>query len=123
MSKKPSTMSVKDHIYRKLSQELEIPYPTIKKVLDDQFRSILGIISDPEINSIEIAGFGKLLINTRRLKKSIKEIEFLIPYYEEKLLEEGLDPKRKEVIEGYLKGFPIKLKSLETRLENINKKK
>ena len=116
-------MSVKQHIYRKLSQELDVPHATIKKVIDNQFRSILGIISDPEINSIEIAGFGKLLINSRRLKKSIKEIEFLIPYYEEKLLEEGLDPKRKEIIEGYLKGFPIKLKSLETRLKNINEKK
>lgn len=76
---KPSTMSVKEHIYRKMADDLGHPHATIKVVLDNQFRTALSALKDN--NSLEIAGFGKLLINLRLLKKEIKELEFTIPYY------------------------------------------
>lgn len=119
MGRKPSSMSVKEHIYRKISQDLQIPLSTIKVVIDNQFRTALSALKDN--NSLEIAGFGKILINVWRLRKDIKELEFLIPYYKELLKKPTICLTAKADYENRLKTYPGRLKDLKLRLKKYER--
>lgn len=70
---KPDTMSVKEHISRKLSQELDLPLATIKVVIDNQFSSALAALKTND--SLEIAGLGKFIFNRRILTHQIRRLE------------------------------------------------
>jgi len=113
---KPSTMSIKEHIYRKISQELEVPHATIKKVLDNQFRTALSAMKGN--NSLEIAGFGKFHINKTRLKDEIKKLEYHIIHFNKKLLTEE-DPLERENFQEYLKIIPGRLAELKIRAKKL----
>lgn len=124
MNKKPESMSFKDFAYRKVSLGLDVPLPIVKKVLDNQFRTMLSIMDDPKINSIEIAGFGKLLTNTNRVKKAIADVEFFKGYFRDKLESgEELSEKERDTAEKYLRNAPQRMKDLRFRLQEHEKKK
>lgn len=119
MDRKPSTMSVKEHIYRKLSQDLQIPLSTIKAVIDNQFRTALSALKDN--NSLEIAGFGKILINVVRLRIEIKEIEYLIPYYKDLLKKPNTSSVDILEAQDRLEQIPGRLVDLKLRLEKYER--
>ena len=113
---KPTNMSVKDHLYRKVSRELNIPLSTVKVVLNNQFRTALSALKDND--SLEIAGFGKILFNVRRLRTEIKELEFLIGYHKDLLKKGNLDEKTIEEYEEILGRLPNTIKELNKRLKH-----
>ena len=115
-TEKPTNMSVKDHLYRKVSRELNIPLSTVKVVLNNQFRTALSALKDND--SLEIAGFGKILFNVRRLRTEIKELEFLIGYHKDLLKKGNLDEKTIEEYEEILGRLPNTIKELNKRLKH-----
>ena len=119
-NKKPSSMSVKEHIYRKLSQDLKCPLDTVKKVIDNQFRTALSALKDN--NSLEIAGFGKIIINKGRLKGEIENVKFLKTYYK-KLLNTDITPKERIEFQKRLDLLPQRLIDLNIRLKKFEDKK
>lgn len=115
---KPSSMSVKEHIYRKLSQELDFPLATVKKVLDNQFRTALSALKDN--NSLEIAGFGKIIINKNRLKNHIETLKKSIPFFQAELAKPTLDPLVREKYQNQLDRVPKELEVLNVRMKKLN---
>ena len=123
MSKKPESMSDKEYLYRRVSMGLSVPHATVKKVLDNQFRTMLSVTSDPEINSIEIAGLGKFIVNSRRIQKTIKQTLFKIDYYEKRITDESLTERERELAQIYFDELPTRLKELRVREKAYKKKK
>ena len=123
MDKKPESMSDKEYLYHRVSMGLSVPHTTVKKVLDNQFRTMLSVTSDPEINSIEIAGFGKFIVNSRRIQKAIKQTLFKINYYEKRITDESLTERERVLAQIYFDELPTRLKELRVREKAYNKKK
>jgi nucleoid DNA-binding protein len=117
-------MSVKEHIYRKLSQELQLPLGMIKKVIDNQFKTALTALTGYENDSIEIAGLGKFMFNRRRVTTEIRHIEKMIPKYTKMLADPAikLTTSDREYIEGILGRLPSELEVLKERAIKYDKK-
>ncbi len=112
-------MSVKEHIYRKVSQDLQIPISIVKMVIDNQFSTALSALKDN--NSLEIAGFGKILINIPRLRKEIEDIVYLIPYYKKLLKRNDISRTDRFEYQDRLKKIPGRLVDLKLRLKRYER--
>jgi len=117
---KPDTMSIKEHIFRKLSQELNLPLATIKKVLDNQFRTALIALKTND--SLEIAGLGKFLLNRRMLNYHIKKTETSIKTCAETLKDPLLDDVTREAVTKQFLEMPDDLELLKQRAINYDNK-
>jgi len=106
-------MSVKEHVYRMVSQELDVPHDTVKRVLDNQFRTALSALKDN--NSLEIAGFGKILMNRHRLRSHIRRQKEVIKYYKKQIKDSLVKETVKVDFRERLKVEIIELKDLELR--------
>lgn len=108
---KPESMSVKEHIYRKISLENDIAFSTVRAVIDNQFQTALTALSSNDINSLEIAGLGKLYINRRRVKAEIRKMRYLLKYYPAYLQISDLTLKEIEEAEERYRRIPDYLKA------------
>jgi hypothetical protein len=114
---KPMSMSVKEHIYRKISLEQDIPFATVRTVIDNQFQTALTALTDININSLEIAGLGKILLNKRRLKAEIRKMRYLLEYYPAYLQISDLTLKEIEAAQDNYRKIPIQLGAFLERAE------
>jgi len=95
---KPDTMATREWIVKKISQEQQIPLATVKIVIDEQFRSAHAALLDN--NSLEIAGFGKYVLNRRRVNLRIISYEKALIKISEELKDVSLsdaDRKRRSL--------------------------
>ena len=68
---KPSSMSVREWIIKKIAQEIIIPEKTIRRVITHEFDS--GLEALEKFNSVEISGFGKFFYNEKKAKRETKK--------------------------------------------------
>src|SRR5690348_475181 len=68
---KPTSMAVKDYLYKTLALKLNIPSQTIDKVITHSFESTAKAMRSTH-KTVEITGFGKFIFS---LKKAIKKLE------------------------------------------------
>jgi hypothetical protein len=69
---KPTSMSVKDFLVRKLSVQLMTSEKTIEAVVNHQFQS--ANIAMQENETIEMSGFGKLYFNKKKAQKKMDKM-------------------------------------------------
>ena len=80
---KPSTMSVKEWIIKKMSINMVISEKTIDQVINHQFDSANDALNTND--TVEISGFGKFLFNKKkhstqlRLNTALTDIKTLKP--------------------------------------------
>lgn len=67
---RPKSMSVKDYLYKTLAIKLNIPSKTIELVIQHEFEALSGAMKSN--NSLEIAGFGKFLYNSKKAQKMLE---------------------------------------------------
>jgi hypothetical protein len=116
---KPMSMSVKEHIYRKISLENDIAFSTVRAVIDNQFQTALTALTDVNNNSLEIAGLGKVLLNKRRLKAEIRKLKYFLEYYPKYLLIPDLTLREIEDTEEKLQRVPLQLEQYLLRAEAL----
>ena len=102
---KPITMSDKEYLILKVSQEYQIPLPTVRTIIENQFRTAKQAFKDNK--SIEIAGFGRFYFNDRKAQNTAKKYVMTRARYERELL----DPTLTE----------LKRKNLLARVESLDK--
>lgn len=96
---KPSSMSMKSFLIRKLSVKLLTEEHVVEAVVHHQFASALKATS--QFDEIEISGFGKLLFNRNKaFRKYEKELSKMSVF--QKLLSQSPSPARKASLENKL---------------------
>lgn len=97
---RPSSLSVREWITKKISMDLIVPENVIRRVINHNYEEAYNALN--KYNSIEISGFGKFYYNEKRadsvMSNCLKQLEILenspeeddrqnkIDYYNEKLL-------------------------------------
>jgi|SRR6478736_8201718 len=95
---KPMSMSVKDYLMKVQSVRTNTSLKTIEAVIDFQFQEANNALHQPNINSLEISGFGKLLFNTKKAKKKWEKNVMKKEYFENELSSQELtEAKRKSI--------------------------
>ena len=98
---KPTTMSVKDFLIRKLAVKLMVGEKTIEAVVNHQFSSANEALE--ENNSIEVSGFGKFYFNRNKALKKIETLKIMLDALNKKLETEEIE-RKKELIQMKIKG-------------------
>src|SRR5690349_18627084 len=93
---KPMSMSVKDYLMKTQSVRTNTPLKIIEAVVDFQFQEVNSALHLPNVDSVEISGFGKFSFNRKKaLKKWEKNISKK-EYWEKALLDPDItEAKRK----------------------------
>lgn len=120
---KPASISTKDWIVQEVANQLEIEEDLVNKVVSWSY--LKAQKKTQEVNSVELSGFGKLLLSETKTKKRIKGLEEKLGGYIKALERLGEGNKKeayKKIIEGYVREITYlksKLKD-ETCLERHN---
>jgi nucleoid DNA-binding protein len=67
---KPTTLSIKNFLIRKMAVDLMIPEASIRIVIDHQFENVLEALRTEKI--VEISGLGKFIFFQKRADKKYK---------------------------------------------------
>lgn len=71
---KPKSLSIKDYLIRKMSVKTLIPEQTIDNIITHQFKQASQAMLSPDVNSVEISGFGKFLFNRKKAYKKLEKM-------------------------------------------------
>jgi len=71
---KPKSLSIKDYLIRKMSVKTLIPEQTIDNIITHQFKQASEAMLSPNVNSVEISGFGKFLFNRKKAYKKLEKM-------------------------------------------------
>ena len=110
---KPDTMSTREFITKKISQEQSIDHHIVKTVINDMFREANNALTDN--NSIEIAGFGRFTFNHKKAVYRMKKYESQLKVYQKKID----DPNTTEVLR---QGFQLKINGTNKYIEHLKYK-
>jgi nucleoid DNA-binding protein len=102
-----SITSIKDHLVKKVSQEQQIPLHIVRAVIDNQFKTAEQAIGN--VNSIEIAGFGRFMLSERRTLMRIKRYG------------QGIDNYRKMLVDPEANLTQMRRDGIVVRLEELEK--
>ena len=93
---KPTSMSVKDFLIRKLAVKMMISEKTIEAVVNHQFQEANKALTKHK--SLEISGFGKFFFNEGKAAKQMAKFESQKEFFSRILeYEELTDQKRKSI--------------------------
>lgn len=93
---KPTSMSVKDFLIRKLAVKMMISEKTIEAVVNHQFQEANKALTKHK--SLEISGFGKFFFNEGKAAKQMAKFESQKEFFSRILEHEELtDQKRKSI--------------------------
>lgn len=112
---KPDTMSHKDYFILKVSQEWQMPVPTVRIIIENQFRTAKAALANDDINSIELAGFGRFYFNLPAAKRYIKKYIDLRKKYNKELKNQELSPTK-------VRNFTTRLETLDRLEKNLKQK-
>lgn len=104
--KKP--LSLKQQIYNKLAERLELPVKTVEAIVVHQFNEASSAMM--RHNSIEICGFGKFLFMEKKAREYLAVLENA-----EKLYEDGIESTKFGMDIQSIRDL---IKSLKTKLES-----
>lgn len=107
---KPISMAVKDYLMRVYSVRNNIPLKTIEAVVDHQFEEARKALKDN--HSVEISGFGKFILNERKIVKLMEKNLSKKALFENKLTLHDLTEEKR-------KSWTNKLNNTITYIENL----
>jgi nucleoid DNA-binding protein len=114
---KPTSMSVKDFLIRRLAVKMMISEKTIEAVVNHQFQE--AIQATGKHKSLEISGFGKFFFNEGRAKRQMAKYEDIKAAYEKKLKDETLTDQRKRSLEMKLESVKDSIRDLKPKLNDV----
>lgn len=114
---KPTSMSVKDFLIRRLAVKMMISEKTIEAVVNHQFQE--AIQATGKHKSLEISGFGKFFFNEGRAKRQMAKYEDIKAAYEKKLKDETLTDQRKRSLEMKLESVKDSIRDLKPKFNDV----
>ena len=110
---KPSTMTLKEWIIKRMSINMVISEKVIDQVINHQFDSANDALN---INkSIEISGFGKFYFNQKKALTQYKKLLAIKLAYENMLADESISDVRRNAV-------TLKLQIIETSIKTLKPK-
>lgn len=94
---KPTTMSVKEWIIKRMAINLVVSEKIIDNVIQHQFDSANDALNIHD--SLEISGFGKFLFNTTKAKKHYTKLLQMRQAYENTLADQSITDKKRHATE------------------------
>jgi hypothetical protein len=113
---KPSTMSVREWITKKVALASTIPENVIRRVVAHQFDSAYDALE--KFNSIEISGFGKFYYNTTKADKELIHCKEQADSWQKRLESEGATEKERQQAREQVKWFNDKVEWMTNKKKN-----
>ena len=113
---KPSSMSDKDYLIKRVSQEYQIPEKTVKVIIDNQFRTAKAALL--EVNSLEIAGFGRFYFNIKKGEAKVKKHNLIIKKHKKELTTAYITNERTEYLTGLIASNYKQIKSITEKINH-----
>ena len=95
--KKPTSMSVKEWIIKKMAINLVVSEKIIDQVITHQFDSANDALNTND--SVEISGFGKFLFNTKKADTKYRKLLQIRQAYENTLADTSITDKKRHSTE------------------------
>jgi nucleoid DNA-binding protein len=111
---RPSTMSVKEWIIKKMSISMVISEKTIDQVINHQFDSANDALNTND--TIEISGFGKFLFNKKKAITQYNKLLQMKQSYENILADPEVTDKKKHSIQLRLDTALTDIKTLKPKM-------
>ena len=111
---KPSTMSVKEWIIKRMSLMLVTSEKVIDNVITHQFDSANDALNTND--SIEISGFGKFLFNTKKADALYGKLHEMKQAYENTLADESITDKKRHSTELRMITLLADIKTLKPKI-------
>ena len=111
---RPSTMSVKEWIIKKMSISMVISEKTIDQVINHQFDSANDALNTND--TIEISGFGKFLFNKKKAVTQYNKLLQMKQSYENILADPEVTDKKKHSIQLRLDTALTDIKTLKPKM-------
>lgn len=112
---KPVSISTKDWLVQGVAKDLEVEESLVNIIISWSY--LKAQEKTQEVNSVELSGFGKLLLSEAKTKRRIRDRELKLPGYIRRMeeLEEG---DKKEMWKKRVEGYKRELAWLKNRLKN-----
>jgi len=111
---KPSTMSVKEWIIKKMSINMVISEKIIDAVITHQFDSANDALNIHK--SVEISGFGKFYFNQKKALTQYNKLLAIKQAYENTLLDENITATKRNAVELKLQIIQSSIKTLKPKI-------
>ena len=113
--KRPSTMSVKEWIIKKMAVNMVISEKTIDSVVTHQFDSANDALNIHK--SVEISGFGKFYFNTKKALIQYNKLLAIKRAYEDVLLDDSITDTKRNAVELKLQIIQSSIKTLKPKID------
>ena len=114
---------VKEAIIRKLALSLGFHPGVLRKVVDNQFKTVELATRDPTIMSVEVAGFGKFLFSQARSAKRLHYYELAVERYKVELSDSTLSPRKREIVTAKMAQLEKDIIQLKLRRDEFERRK
>jgi len=118
MNNKPSTMSVKEWIIKKMAINMVVSEKIIDSVVTHQFDSANDALNIHK--TVEISGFGKFYFNNKKAFKQLERWDKIKGAYEKILANENTTLEKRSNTEVRLKNLLISIKTLKPKVNEID---
>ena len=112
---KPTTMSVKEYIIKRMSISLVISEKMIDQVVQHQFDSANDALNTND--TVEISGFGKFFFNTKKANTHYNKLLEMKQAYENILADTSITEKRRHSIEQRMITVLSDIKMLKPKIK------
>jgi len=111
---KPTSMSVKEWIIKRMSIGMVISEKTLDAVITHQFDSANDAVNI--YKSVEISGFGKFLFNQKKALTQYNKLLAIQKAYDNMLLDENITDTKKNSVELKLQIIESSIKTLKPKI-------
>ena len=112
---KPSTMTVKEWIIKRMSINIVVSEKVIDHVITHQFDSANDAVNVHKI--VEISGFGKFHFNQKKAQGQYDKLNKIKQAYERMLLDENITETKKNAVELKLQIIETSIKTLKPKID------
>jgi len=116
---RPTTLSIKSFLIRKLAVDIIVPEKIIEQVVDHQFNSIMNALSTRK-ETVEISGFGTFKFNEKKAIKRMTKFLSQKALYSSYLEDETITPTKRRNISMRLNTTLNNIEALKKLTENEN---
>jgi len=110
---RPTTLTIKQFLIRKLAVDIMVPESIIESVITHQFSSALNAL--PTNNSIEISGFGKFVFKLKIAQKKLIRYTEQLAYYNAQLEDENLSATKR-------RGVLLRIETVQKNIKDLKPK-
>jgi hypothetical protein len=115
---KPINLSIKAFLIRKLSTDILIPEHIVELVISHQFTTALNALSDANIKSVEISGFGVFKFHERKAVWTMEKYLKFEKTLEDRINDESLSERKRKSSALMLATLRTNIELLKPRLNN-----